>query len=147
MKLMLKNLDLAMKKILINLVTVAFCLSLFGSAWGIEREKKAQPPKKEQRPPAAQTEKKPETPVEIAPPKEAEKPVTREPQQPPEEKKVEKPVTTEADKIKLPPLERKLIDQIDRFVDKNGNGIDDRLEGKEKQAEKPKLAEKKKKRD
>ncbi len=144
---MLNNLEKAMKKILINLVTVAFCLSLFGSAWGIEREKKGQAAKKEQRPPAAQTEKKPEAPVEIAPPKEEEPPVAREPQQPPEEKRVEKPVTTETEKIKLPPLERKLIDQIDRFVDKNGNGIDDRLEGKEKQAEKPKPVEKKKKRD
>jgi|GEM_PF-6317297 len=144
---MLNNLEIAMKKILIKLVTVAFCLSLFGSAWGIEREKKGQAPKKEQRPPAAQTGKKPETPIEIAPLKEEEKPVAREPQQPPEVKKIEKPVTAEPEKIKLPPLERKLIDQIDRFVDKNGNGIDDRLEGKEKQAEKPKPVEKKKKRD
>ena len=37
------NLSATMKKILINFVAIAFCLSLFGPVWGIEREKKGQP--------------------------------------------------------------------------------------------------------
>jgi hypothetical protein len=137
-----------MKKLTI-ILTLLVSLILVLPAWAIEKEKKTVPSStQEQKAPTVEMEKKKaEAPKEIAPPKEEEQPVAREPKQLPEEKKVEKPVTTETEKIKLPPLERKLIDQIDRFVDKNGNGIDDRLDGKERQAEKPKPVEKKKKRD
>ena len=141
------NFGADMKKILNLTIAALFCLSLTFPAWAIEREKKGSQPKEEQKPSATQTEKKPGTPVEIAPPKEEKAETVREPQQKPEEKRVEKPVTTETEKIKLPPLERKLIDQIDRFVDKNGNGIDDRLEGSQRQPERIKPLEKKKKKD
>ena len=139
------NFGATMKKILTLTIAALFCLSLAFPAWAIELEKKGSQPKEEQKPSATQTEKKPGTPVEIAPPKEEKPESVREPQQKPEEKREEKPVTTEREKIKLPPLERKLIDQIDRFVDMNGNGIDDRREGKERQTERIKPPEKKKK--
>lgn len=136
-----------MKKMLTIILILGLALGLALPAWAIEKEKKGSRMKEERKPQVSEpAEKKGETPVEIAPPREERQPEPRKAEQPAEERKIEEPKAVEREKIKAPPLERRLIEQIDRFVDKNGNGIDDRLEGREKVAEKVKPAEKKKKR-
>ena len=121
-------------------LALVLVLGLAFPAWSIEKTKKTEPTKAEERPQVSETEKKARSPVEIAPPKEQRPEETKRSEPTPEERAKEK------EKIKLPPIERKLIEQVDRFVDKNGNGIDDRLEGSQRQPEKPKPVEKKKRR-
>ena len=131
----------AMKKLTI-ILSLLFSLTLVLPAWAIEKEKKGRPSSsQEQKTPAAEVEKrKVEAPKEIAPPRQ------EKPEVAPSERKSEESKPVEREEVK-PPLERKFIQEVDKFVDKNGNGIDDRLEGQLKQVEKPKPTQKKKKKD
>lgn len=129
-----------MKRILTLTIAVVISLSLALPAWSIEKTKKTEPTKEQERPQVSETQKKVQSPIEIAPPKEQRPEVTKRADPTPEERAKEK------EKIKLPPIERKRIEQVDRFVDKNGNGIDDRREGRERVPERAKPIEKKKER-
>jgi hypothetical protein len=130
-----------MKKLTI-ILSLVVSLTLVLPAWAIEKEKKGQPSSsQEQKPPVAEVEKR-----RVAAPKEIAPPRQEKPEVAPSERKSEESKPVERQEVK-PPLERKFIQEVDKFVDKNGNGIDDRLEGQLIQVEKPKPPQKKKKKD
>jgi hypothetical protein len=120
-----------MKKTTMFVLTVIVAAALTLPAWSIEREKKGSGTKESKRTQVTKpTERESKSPVEIAPPKQ---PKTQEPRQ--ERPKVEQRPSNEQvareKKVRLPE-KRKVIEKVDQFIDKNGNGIDDRLESRKK---------------
>jgi hypothetical protein len=132
-----------MKKALVILILVTFAAFLFSNALAIERVPKndtqASKEQKEEEKPAPVSEKKESAPAE----KQVTKPEPVTGQEQPREGEVRKPQKERDEGISRilrdskKGLKEQGRDKYDYFIDRNGNGIDDRLEQQGKAEKKP----------
>jgi hypothetical protein len=132
-----------MKKTLIILILTAFAAFLYSNALAIERVPKndtqTSKEQKEEEKPAPVSEKKEPAPAE----KQVTKPEPVPGPEQPREGEVRKPQkereqgTSRISRDSRKGLKEQGKDKYDYFIDKNGNGIDDRLEKQGKTEKKP----------
>ena len=132
-----------MKKIVLIITMSLFLAFLFSNTWAIERVSKKDTPaskdQNEEAKPEPVTEKKEPNPNE----RQSMKPQPEPGAERPEEREVKKPQKEREEGISRilrgsrKGLREEGKDKYDYFIDKNGNGIDDRLEPQGKTEKKP----------
>jgi hypothetical protein len=136
------------KRILKKICLTGLILGLTSTGWGIDRVKKnqSQPGSKEKVSQGDTGKEKTPPETESQPPSQTDK-LEREKEKEKEAKTVKESPEPEAKKIKREEgtIKRIIKEDYDYFIDKNKNGIDDRLETKEKPKPAPKEVKSKKK--
>jgi len=134
-----------MKRVFLILIPFLLLVFLFSSVLAIERTPKknstASKEQKEEVKPSTTQEGKEGSPSEEVSKKKEAKQIDLKKQE--KEKEKEKGILKIIKKLK-PSQEKKLKQRYDYFIDKNGNGIDDRLEKKKIEKKSEKKTEKKK---